>query len=55
MDLVILKPVRMARGNGTLLYDVVNRGRRVALSMFNLGATGGNEAVDAGDAAAQWY
>ena len=49
MDLVILKPVRMARGNGTLLYDVVNRGRRVALSMFNLGATGGNEAADAGD------
>ena len=49
MDVAILKPADMARGNGTLLFDVVNRGHKVALGMFNLGATGGNSAAAAGD------
>ena len=49
MDLVILKPVETARGNGTLLYDVVNRGGRVAPFVFNLDAGRGNAAADAGD------
>jgi hypothetical protein len=34
-DLDILKPVDMARGNGSLLYDVNNRGNKVAVRMFN--------------------
>ncbi|MBV9757389.1 MAG: hypothetical protein JO047_10080 [Alphaproteobacteria bacterium] len=42
MDVAILKPAEAARGNGTLLYDVVNRGHRVALTMFNLDASGDN-------------
>jgi hypothetical protein len=42
MDVVILKPAGAARGNGTLLYDVVNRGHRVALAMFNIDAARGN-------------
>ena len=49
MDVIILKPLDMARGNFTLLYDVVNRGHMVAPSMFNLGATGGNAPAAAGD------
>jgi hypothetical protein len=34
-DLEILAPVDPARSNGTLLYDVNNRGRRMMLRMFN--------------------
>ena len=34
-DFYVLKPVDMARGNGTLLLDVPNRGRKVAIEMFN--------------------
>jgi hypothetical protein len=34
-DLEILAPVDPARCNGTLLYDVNNRGRRMMLRMFN--------------------
>ena len=34
-DFYLLKPVDMARGNGRLLLDVPNRGRKVALGMFN--------------------
>ena len=40
MDVAILKPIDVSRGNGTLLYDVVNRGRKVALGMFNAGLSG---------------
>jgi hypothetical protein len=49
MDVIIQKPVDMARGNGTLLHDVVNRGHRVAPYIFNLEATGGNDREAAGD------
>ncbi|MDE2837647.1 MAG: alpha/beta hydrolase domain-containing protein [Chloroflexota bacterium] len=35
VDLDILKPVDLARGNGRLLYDVNNRGNKTALRAFN--------------------
>ncbi|MGH7341457.1 MAG: alpha/beta hydrolase domain-containing protein, partial [Candidatus Rokuibacteriota bacterium] len=34
-DFYVLRPVDAARGNGALLLDVPNRGRKVALGMFN--------------------
>jgi hypothetical protein len=34
-ELDILRPTDAAKGNGTLLYDVNNRGRKVALREFN--------------------
>ena len=34
-DFYLLKPVEAARGNRRLLLDVLNRGRKLALSMFN--------------------
>ncbi len=34
-DLDILRPADPAKGNGTLLYDVNNRGNKVAVRMFN--------------------
>ncbi len=34
-DFYVLKPVDMTKGNGRLLMDVANRGRKVALGMFN--------------------
>ncbi len=34
-DFYVLKPVDMKKGNGRLLMDVANRGRKVALGMFN--------------------
>ncbi len=34
-DVVILRPTDAARGNGVLLYDVVNRGRKLGLNMLN--------------------
>ncbi len=41
-DLYLLTPADPAKGNGTLLYDVNNRGNKLALGMFNYGG-GGNE------------
>jgi hypothetical protein len=35
VDIAILKPVDVAKGNGRLLYDVVNRGKNTALSHLN--------------------
>jgi hypothetical protein len=40
-DLFILAPVDPAKGNGALLYDVNNRGNKLALGMFN--SAGGND------------
>ncbi|MBR0656104.1 hypothetical protein GXW79_13560 [Roseomonas arctica] len=34
-DVVILRPVEAARGNGTMLLEVPNRGRMLALPLFN--------------------
>lgn len=36
-DLFILAPADPAQGNGALLYDVNNRGNKLALGMFNYG------------------
>ncbi len=36
-DLCILAPVDLTKGNGSLLYDVNNRGNKLALGMFNYG------------------
>jgi hypothetical protein len=36
MDISILKPIDMRRGNGTLLHDVVNRGNKVAMTRINI-------------------
>ncbi len=36
-DIAILLPVDRDRGNGRMLLDIVNRGNRVSLPMFNLG------------------
>ena len=49
-DFFLLKPANPGRGNGRLLYDVANRGNKVALGTFNGG--GGNDPTtleDAGD------
>lgn len=40
-DLFILAPQDVSKGNGALLYDVNNRGNKLALSMFN--DAGGND------------
>lgn len=34
-DFYVIKPVDVARGNGRLLLDVPNRGRKLALGLFN--------------------
>ncbi len=34
-DVVILRPTDPTRGNGVLLYDVVNRGRKLGLNLLN--------------------
>ncbi len=49
-DFFLLKPVDPDRGNGRLLYDVANRGNKVALGSFN-GGSGNDPATleDAGD------
>lgn len=36
VDVEIHKPVDLERGNGTMLYDVVNRGRKLALGRIRL-------------------
>ena len=48
-DLFILTPQDSANGNGALLYDVNNRGNKLALRMFN-DAPGGNDPATAEDA-----
>ena len=45
-DISILKPVDESRGNGVLLYDVVNRGNRIVPGFFNVGAAAANPAGD---------
>ena len=52
VDIAIMQPMTTTRGNGTLLYDVVNRGTRRAFDVFHVGAEPGNNptrAADAGD------
>ncbi|WP_426956018.1 alpha/beta hydrolase domain-containing protein [Muricoccus radiodurans] len=50
-DVVILRPADPARGNGTLLVDVPNRGRKLAPQLFDDSAQpGANNAQAAADA-----
>jgi hypothetical protein len=52
VDVYILKPVDMTKGNGTLLHDVLNRGNKRLFAVFHVGGNIGNEpktAADAGD------
>jgi hypothetical protein len=48
-DFFILAPKDPARGNGAILYDVNNRGNKLALGFFN-SAPGGNDPSSAADA-----
>jgi hypothetical protein len=52
-DVYILKPVDVARSNRIILYDVNNRGNKLAMSLsFNMNVTNANDpttAADAGD------
>ena len=43
IDVFILKPIDMKRGNRTVLYDVVNRGDTRALAVFHVGASASND------------
>lgn len=47
-DLYVLAPKDLARGNGAVLYDVNNRGNKLALRFFN-DAPGDNAPNDAGN------
>ena len=46
-DLYVLRPVDPAKGNGVLLFEVANRGRRSLLGRFNRAAPGGDPTTDA--------
>lgn len=50
IDVSIIKPVDMSRGNRTIFYDVTNRGGRRAFDAFHVGASAGNDPVSAKDA-----
>ena len=49
MDVVILKPVDVARGNHAILYEVPNRGHVALERIFNVGASAADEPTRAGD------
>jgi hypothetical protein len=48
-DLYVLRPVEEARGNGVLLFEVANRGRKGLLGRFNRGAGGSQDPTSAAD------
>lgn len=50
VDVAILKPVDMSRGNRTIFYDVVNRGDRRAFNTLHIGGSSANELSDEKDA-----
>ena len=50
-DVVVLRPADMSRGNGTLLVDIPNRGRKLAPQLFDdANQPGANDAEKASDA-----
>lgn len=49
-DVVILRPADRSKGNGALFYEVVNRGRKLGLGLFDYAAAGGSRLDKAGDA-----
>ncbi|HEX5110785.1 MAG TPA: alpha/beta hydrolase domain-containing protein [Vicinamibacterales bacterium] len=48
-DLYVLQPVDPARGNGALLFEIANRGRKGMLGRFNRGAGGVQDPTSAAD------
>ncbi len=46
-DIWILRPQEPSRGNGALMYHVVNRGRKGVLGMYNLAESAQRPAMDA--------
>jgi hypothetical protein len=46
-DLYVLRPMDPAKGNGVLLFEVANRGRRSLLGRFNRAAPGSDPTTDA--------
>ncbi len=46
-DLYVLRPTDPSKGNGVLLFDVANRGRRTLLGRFNRAAPGNDPTTDA--------
>ncbi len=42
-DVYILRPIDQRKGNEVLFYDVVNRGNKLALAGYNVGAPGSND------------
>src|SRR6188474_2227007 len=51
VDIMILKPVDMSRGNRTLIYDSVNRGNLRAIQVFNIPSVPAGGPENPGDAA----
>ena len=51
IDILILKPVDMSRGNRTLIYDSVNRGNLRAIQVFNIPSVPTDSPANPGDAA----
>src|SRR5512145_381541 len=49
-EFLVLRPTVAARGNGTLLYEVNNRGNIAILRQINGAASGGNDPATAADA-----
>ena len=47
-DVVILRPANAARASGALIFDIANRGNKLALARLNDGATQFDTAVQAG-------
>ena len=50
VDVSIIKPLNMAAGNRTILYDVTNRGSRRVFNTFHVGGDSGNDPSSASDA-----
>jgi hypothetical protein len=48
-DLYVLRPVEDAKGNGVLLFEIANRGRKGLLGRFNRGAGGSQDPTAAAD------
>ena len=48
-DLYVLRPVEAQKGNGALLFEIANRGRKGLLGRFNRGASGSQDPMAAAD------
>ena len=48
-DLYVLRPVEAQKGNGALLFEIANRGRKGLLGRFNRGANASQDPMEAAD------